>query len=142
MTAVEAARERSRHADGRFGEQQLTDPGQLTLGSPDPAEVTRFTDDDGITWIYGSPADPRPASASAAAEAGRITAAGDVAFVRSDVLGNEVEFEVRAFSSPFDAWSFAESQGCTVSQTNPDFTVDLFEPDSPRSCRLHLPMYT
>lgn len=140
-TALDAARERARQTNGRFGEQPLADPGQLNLGGHESPGVTRFTDSDGITWIYGNPVDPRPAAAAAAAEAAKITAAGDVAFVRAETLGDEVEFEVRAFSNPFEAWSFAEQQGCTQSQQNPDNTVDLFDPDGPGSCRLHLPTY-
>lgn len=139
--SITAAREAARQDSGQFGEQPKVDPGVSVLDAGSSETLSRFTDDDGITWIYGSPVDPRPAAAAAAAEAARITGAGEVAFVRSDPLGDEVEFEVRAFSNPFDAWAFAEQQGYTQSQQNPDGTVDLHDPDSPRSCRLTFPAY-
>ena len=131
-TAAQAARQHNRHSDGRYAEMTRPEPEELTL---DSRTVDVFTDRD-VMWVSANGADMRLAADRAAAEATRITADRQVAWVSPSDAG---DFEIRSFRSPFDACEYAESRGCSGMTLNDDGTITMWNPDSGHQIRIHLP---
>lgn len=137
MTITEQAREGARNkTTGRFGEWPRIDAGQIDLNG-----VSDFTDDAGVAWISAPAYDPRQASARAVLHAERITQAGKVAWVRSRILGDEAEFEVRDFDAAAEAVEFSASQGFTYAADRGESALDTYDPDGgPDGARIYLPL--